>query len=58
MAIYMCIESALRWGEMYSEILEKERFTIHPYDKCVKTKLYMENIILQCSALIIIRYQT
>ena len=37
-AIYGCIESALRWYELYSETLEKEGFVINPYDKCVANK--------------------
>ena len=38
-AIYGCIESALRWYELYSETLEKEGFIINPYDKCVANKV-------------------
>ena len=38
-AIYGCIESALRWYELYSETLVKEGFKINPYDKCVANKL-------------------
>ena len=34
-AIYGCIESALRWYELYSEMLDKEGFTINQYEKCV-----------------------
>ena len=37
-AIYGCLESSLRWYELYSETLEKEGFTINPYDKCVANK--------------------
>ena len=37
-AIYGCIESALRWYELYSETLIKEGFIINPYDKCVANK--------------------
>ena len=37
-AIYGCIESALRWYELYSETLEKEGFVINPYDRCVANK--------------------
>ena len=38
-ALYGCIESALRWYELYSETLHKEGFTINPYDKCVANKM-------------------
>ena len=38
-AIYGCIESALRWYELYSETLEKEGFVINPYDRCVANKV-------------------
>ena len=38
-AIYGCIESALRWYELYSETLAKEGFVINPYDKCVANKI-------------------
>ena len=34
-AIYGCIESALRWYELYSETLCKAGLVIDPYDKCV-----------------------
>ena len=37
-AIYGCLESSLRWYELYSETLENEGFTINPYDKCVANK--------------------
>jgi hypothetical protein len=37
-AIYGCIESALRWYELYSSTLEKEGFKINPYDRCVANK--------------------
>ena len=37
-AIYGCIESALRWYELYSETLEKEGFVANPYDRCVANK--------------------
>ena len=37
-AIYGCIESALRWYELYSRTLEKEGFKINPYDRCVANK--------------------
>ena len=39
MAIYGCIESALRWYELYSQTLEKEGFVINRYDKCVANKI-------------------
>ena len=38
-ALYGCIESALRWYELYSETLSKEGFIINPYDKCVANKI-------------------
>ena len=38
-AIYGCIESALRWYELFSKTLVKEGWTINPYDKCVANKL-------------------
>ena len=38
-ALYGCIESALRWYELYSETLSKEGSTINPYDKCVANKV-------------------
>ena len=38
-AIYGCIESTLRWYELYSETLEKEGFVINPYDRCVANKV-------------------
>ena len=37
-ALYGCIESALRWYELYSETLSKEGFVINQYDKCVANK--------------------
>ena len=38
-AIYECIESALRWYELFSQILKKESFVINPYDRCVANKI-------------------
>ena len=38
-AIYSCIESALRWYELYTVTLEKEGFVINPHDKCVVNKI-------------------
>ena len=38
-AIYGCIESALRWYELYSETLSKEGFKINPYDRCVANNI-------------------
>ena len=38
-AIYGCIESALRWYELFSETLVKEGWEINPYDKCVANKM-------------------
>ena len=37
-ALCGCIESALRWHELYSETLSKEGFVINQYDKCVANK--------------------
>ena len=37
-AIYGCIESALRWYKLYSEMLKREGFVINHYDKCVANK--------------------
>ena len=33
--IYGCIESALRWYELFSQTLEKESFIINPYDRYI-----------------------
>ena len=38
-AIYECIESALRWYELFSQTLKKEGFVINPYDRCVANKI-------------------
>ena len=38
-AIYGCIESALRWYELFSQTLKKEGFVINPYDRCVANKI-------------------
>ena len=38
-AIYGCIESALMWYNMFTEILEKMGFKLNPYDKCVANKM-------------------
>ena len=38
-AIYGCIESALRWYELFSETLVKEGWEINPYDKCVANRM-------------------
>ena len=38
-AIYGCIESALMWYNMFTEILEKMGFELNPYDKCVANKM-------------------
>lgn len=38
-AIYGCIESALMWYKMFTEILEEMGFKINPYDKCVANKM-------------------
>ena len=37
--IYGCIESALRWYELYFETLMNEGFKINPCDKCVANKI-------------------
>ena len=37
-AIYGCLESSLRWYELYSKTLKEEGFTIIPYDRCVANK--------------------
>ena len=37
-AIYGCLESSLRWYELYAETLQKEGFIINPYDRCVANK--------------------
>ena len=41
--IYGCIESLLRWYELYSETLMKEDSKINPYDKCVANKVINGN---------------
>lgn len=33
-----CLESSLRWHELYSETLKKEGFIINPHDKCIANK--------------------
>ena len=38
-AMYGCIDSALRWYELYSETLQKEGFVINPYDRCVANEM-------------------
>ena len=38
MAIYGCIESALRWYELYSRTSKDTGFTINPYYKCFANK--------------------
>lgn len=37
-AIYGCIESALQWFIMFTEVLEKQGFELNPYDRCVANK--------------------
>ena len=37
-ALYGCIQSALRWYELFSSTLEKQGFTLNPYDMCVANK--------------------
>ena len=41
--IYECIESALLWYNLYSEMLEGMGFVINPYDKCVAEKMINGN---------------
>ena len=38
-ALYGCIQSALLWYNLYSNILVEEGFIINPYDKCVANKV-------------------
>ena len=37
--LYGCIESALAWYQLFTTTLEKEGFTLNPYDKCVANKM-------------------
>ena len=37
--IYGCIESALLWYKLYSEMLKGMVFVIYPYDRCVANKM-------------------
>ena len=37
--IYGCIESALRWYDLFLEILVKEGWKINPYNKCIANKI-------------------
>ena len=37
--IYECIESALLWYKLYSEMLKGMVFVIYPYDRCVANKM-------------------
>ena len=37
--IYGCIESALLWYKLYSEMLKGMVFVINPYDRCVANKM-------------------
>ena len=38
-AVYWCIESVLRWYELFSQTLEKEGFVINQYDRCLVNKI-------------------
>ena len=38
-ALYGCIQSALRWYELFSSTLVKQGFTLNPYDMCVANKI-------------------
>ena len=37
--IYSCIKSALRWYDLYSQMLQKDGFTINPNNRCVANKM-------------------
>ena len=37
--LYGCIEASLQWYKCYTETLEKEGFTLNPYDRCVANKM-------------------
>ena len=37
-ALYGCIRSAMLWYNLYKETLEKEGYTLNPYDRCVANK--------------------
>lgn len=38
-SIYGCIEAAMLWYQMYTEVLEGMGFEINPYDMCVANKI-------------------
>ena len=38
-AIYGCIESAMLWYNLYTEMLKRMGFILNPYDRCVANKL-------------------
>ena len=38
-AIYGCIEAAIQWYKLFTEVLQKEGFKINPYDKCIANKM-------------------
>ena len=38
-ALYGCIQSALRWYELFSSTLVKQDFALNPYDACVANKI-------------------
>ena len=45
-AIYGCIEAALQWYKLFTEVLQKKGFKLNPYDKCIANKMINGN---QCS---------
>ena len=51
-AIYGCIESALAWYNMFTEILMDMGFTLNPYDKCVANKMINGK---QCTIVAVVR---
>ena len=38
-ALYICIESALLWYNLYTDTMEKEGFVLNIYDKCTAYKM-------------------
>ena len=41
--IYVCIESALQWYNVYTQTLKAEGYILNEYDRCVAKKTSMEN---------------
>ena len=37
-AMYGCIEAALQWYKLFTEVLLKEGYELNPYDKCIANK--------------------